>query len=154
MTTVHLQPTAKFWESDGLPLMLWSTGMLGQVLPILDSNKQVQRLIVWLNGDAALKADRLDRDARMAAVIAELERVRPACKGALKPLETRSWGSDPLAGGAYAEIAAGHFADTLAWNTRPHQNIHFAGEHTALDAPGMEAAVESGERAAKEILRT
>lgn len=152
VTTVHLQPTRKFWESDGLPLMLWSTGMLGQVMPILDRNKQVQRLIAWMNGATALAADKLDRDARMAAVIAEMEHVRPSCKGALKPLETRSWGSDPLAGGAYAEIAAGHFAQTLRWNTRAFEHIHFAGEQTELDAPGMEAAVTSGERAAREIL--
>lgn len=152
VTTVHLRPTRKFWESDGLPLMLWSAGLLGQVLPIVDQNKQVQRLIVWMNGATALKADRLERDARMTAVIAEIERIRPSCKGALKPLETRSWGSDPLAGGAYAEIAAGHFAQTREWNTRAFQRIHFAGEQTALDAPGMEAAVTSGERAAREIL--
>lgn len=154
VTTVHLKPTAKFWESDGLPLMLWSTGLLGQVMPILDQNQQVQRLIAWMNGATALKADKLDRDARMAAVIAEMERVRPSCKGALQPLETRSWGSDPLAGGAYAEIEAGHFAQTLAWNTRALGRIHFAGEQTELDAPGMEAAVTSGERAAGEILAT
>jgi len=152
VTTVHLKPTAKFWESDGLPLMLWSTGLLGQVMPIVDQNQQVQRLIAWMNGATALKADKLDRDARMAAVIAEMERVRPSCKGALQPLETRSWGSDPLAGGAYAEIAAGHFAETLEWNSRAFGRIHFAGEQTELDAPGMEAAVTSGERAAREIL--
>lgn len=152
VTVVHLKPTRKFWESDGLPLMLWSPDGLGQVLPILDRDKQVQRLIVWMNGADALKADKLDRDARMAAVIADMERARPACKGALQPLETRSWGSDPLAGGAYAEIAAGHFPEALEWNTRAFGRIHFAGEHTELEAPGMEAAVTSGERAAREIL--
>ena len=152
VTAVHLRPTRRFWESDGLPLMLWSEGALGQVLPIRNKDKQVERLIVWLNGASALKADKLDRDARIAAVIAEMERVRPASKGALEGLETRSWGSDPLVGGAYAEIAAGQFPQVLEWNTRAFGRIHFAGEHTELDQPGMEAAVTSGERAAREIL--
>jgi len=59
---------------------------------------------------------------------------------------------EPLADGAFSEIAPGRFAQTLQWNTTPFGRIHFAGEHTELAAPGMEAAVRSGERAAAEIL--
>ena len=35
---------------------------------------------------------------------------------------------------------------------RPHRRLHFAGEHTRRLEIGMEAAMESGERAALEIL--
>jgi monoamine oxidase len=35
----------------------------------------------------------------------------------------------------------------------PHGRIHFCGEHTALANRGMEAAMESGERAAIEVLQ-
>ncbi len=34
----------------------------------------------------------------------------------------------------------------------PHGRIHFAGEHTARIARGMEGAMESGERAALEAI--
>ncbi|MGB1876420.1 MAG: FAD-dependent oxidoreductase [Rhodospirillaceae bacterium] len=34
----------------------------------------------------------------------------------------------------------------------PHGRLHFAGEHTAIFHQGMEFAMESGERAAFEIL--
>lgn len=34
----------------------------------------------------------------------------------------------------------------------PHGRIHFAGEHTAISNSGMEGAMESGERAAVEVL--
>jgi monoamine oxidase len=34
----------------------------------------------------------------------------------------------------------------------PHQRLHFAGEHTRRLEVGMESAMESGERAATEIL--
>jgi monoamine oxidase len=33
-----------------------------------------------------------------------------------------------------------------------HDNLHFAGEHTAVLLQGMEGAMESGERAALEVL--
>ena len=35
---------------------------------------------------------------------------------------------------------------------KPHGRIHFCGEHTAVSNRGMEGAMESGERAAFEIL--
>lgn len=152
VTTIHLQPTRAFWEEDGLPLWLWSTGSLQRVFAVTGADGQVNRLIVWLNGALAQQADKLDREARMAWAIAEFARTRPASVGALVPLETRSWGADPMADGAFAEIAPGHFAQTLQWNARPFGRVHFAGEQTELQVPGMEAAVQSGERAAAAIL--
>ena len=152
VTTLHLQPTRKFWEDDGKPLWLWGTGALQRVMAVTGDDGQVNRLIVWLNGAAAQQADRLDRDARLAWAIDEFARLRPASKGALQPLETRSWGLDPLADGAYSEIAPGRFGEVTQWNTTPFGRIQFAGEHTELGVPGMEAAVQSGERAAAAIL--
>ena len=152
VTTIHLQPTRKFWEADGQPLWLWGTGPLQRVMAVNGVDGEVNRLIVWLNGAMAEEADRLDRSARMAWTIAAMERLRPASAGTLLPLETRSWGSDPLADGAFSEIAPGRFAETLAWDARPLGHIHFAGEQTELGVPGMEAAVTSGERAAEAIL--
>ncbi len=154
VTTIHLEPTRPFWEADGQPLWLWGTGALQRVFAVPGENGQINRLIIWLNGAMAQQADTLDRDARLAWAIAEMERLRPASAGALQPLETRSWGADPLADGAFAEIAPGHFADTLKWNATPLGRLHFAGEQTELDVPGMEAAVTSGERAAAAILAT
>lgn len=46
----------------------------------------------------------------------------------------------------------GRFAQTLQWNNIPFGRLHFAGEHTELRVPGMEAAVQSGEPAAAAIL--
>lgn len=152
VTTVHLQPTRRFWEEDGLPLALWGDGVLQRVFAVPGPDGGINRLIVWLNGARAQQADRLARADRFAWVIAALERLRPAAKGALQPLETRSWGDDPLADGAFSEIAPGRFAQTLRWANTPFGRIHFAGEQTELQLPGMEAAVSSGERAAAAIL--
>ncbi|WP_449468135.1 flavin monoamine oxidase family protein [Stenotrophomonas humi] len=152
VTTIHLQPTRRFWEDDGLPLSLWGDGPLQRVFAVPGADGEINRLIIWLNGGMAQQADKLDRDARLAWAINAMERLRPAARGALVPLETRSWGNDPLADGAFSEIAPGHFAQTLRWNNTPFGRIHFAGEQTELHAPGMEAAVSSGERAAAAIL--
>jgi monoamine oxidase len=131
---------------------LWGDGPLQRVFAVPGADGEINRLIVWLNGAMAQHADKLDRDARLAWAITAMERLRPAARGALQPLETRSWGNDPLADGAFSEIAPGRFAQTLRWNNTPFGRIHFAGEQTELHVPGMEAAVSSGERAAAAIL--
>ena len=152
LTTIHLRPTRKFWEEDGLPLPIWGDHPLQRVFAVPGADGEINRIAVWLNGAAAEQADKLDHDARLAWAIAAMERLRPASKGALKPLETRSWGNDPMADGAFSEIAPGRFADTLTWGDKALGRIHFAGEHIALDMSGLEAAVVSGERAAASIL--
>ena len=53
--------------------------------------------------------------------------------------------------GLFAEIAPGRCASTAEWTARPHGRIHFAGEHTGFDHPGVEAALASGVRAVVEI---
>ena len=83
--------------------------------------------------------------------LAELARVRPAAAGANEILGVRSWGRDPWTMGAFAEIAPGRCASTAEWTARPHGRIHFAGEHTGFDHPGVEAALASGVRAVVEI---
>ncbi|MGY0618186.1 flavin monoamine oxidase family protein [Lysobacter sp. A378] len=156
VTTIHLQPTRAFWDDDGFPLTMWGDGPLQRMFAVPGPGGAgaggIERLIVWLNGGAAEQADLLDPQARMAWAIAGIERLRPASAGALEPLASRSWGNDPLAMGAFAEIAPGRFADTMRWHAQPIGRIHFAGEQTVLDQPGMEAAITSGERAAAALL--
>ena len=65
---------------------------------------------------------------------------------------SHSWGLDPWQRGSFALHAPGQigFLDVLA---KAEGRIHFAGEHTSIDAQGyLNGAVESGERASKEIL--
>ena len=50
---------------------------------------------------------------------------------------------------AQFEEAISRYAQALGV---PHGRLHFAGEHTGRAIRGMEAAMESGERAATEIL--
>jgi monoamine oxidase len=64
------------------------------------------------------------------------------------------WEADPWARGGYAFFRAGFDPDLRSWLSRPHGRIVFAGEHTSIRGQGyMNGAVESGIRAAEEILR-
>jgi monoamine oxidase len=62
------------------------------------------------------------------------------------------WGRDRWARGAYAVFGPGFDPHDRELLGRAVGRVLFAGEHTSLDAQGyMEGAVESGERAAREV---
>jgi monoamine oxidase len=64
-----------------------------------------------------------------------------------------NWTSDPWARGSYAAFLPGQTTRFAPIIKRPEGGIHFAGEHTSIAFQGfLEGAVESGERAAREVL--
>jgi monoamine oxidase len=159
---IHFIPTRKFWEVDGLPPSMWTDGLAGRFVGLrygavpagapATSKPAITTFLSFANGFAADRRDRLGPAGATAAVLDELARLRPSTRGALRVAKVHSWGADPFAGGAYACWQPGQitrYANELA---KPHGRIHFAGEHTAAIARGMEGAMESGERAALEVL--
>jgi monoamine oxidase len=65
------------------------------------------------------------------------------------------WSRDPWVRGAYSYCRVGQATSFLSIAATTEGHVHFAGEHTSANNQGyLEGAVESGERAAREILRT
>ncbi|HLL21713.1 MAG TPA: FAD-dependent oxidoreductase, partial [Kofleriaceae bacterium] len=80
-----------------------------------------------------------------------VEQFGEAAAGPLDYLEV-DWSSDPYATGCVASSPPGTFVAASTWRA-PHGRIHLAGTETADAWPGyMEGAIESGERAADEVL--
>ena len=154
ITTAHFRPLKPFWETDGMPANTWYEGSIERLFAVPGKDGRIERLIAWINGTQARSLDTSSAsDSGIGEWIrTEIERQRPAASGALELLAVKSWGRDPLAGGAYAEIAAGQVHRTVEWTDRPLGRIHFAGEHTIYNEAGMEAAMASGEKAAAEVL--
>jgi monoamine oxidase len=108
---------------------------------------------VWINGDDCDRFAGLRDDEVFAAVLAKLRDLLPEARGVLQPGRIQRWGEDPLAGGSWAVWAPGQTQSYHEALMTPTARTAFAGEHTARANPGMEGAMESGERAALEILR-
>jgi monoamine oxidase len=106
--------------------------------------------VVNTRGWVADRLDRLGPEAAQAAVIREIERLRPAAKGALAAGGFHSWWLDPHNAGDWAIFAPGQVG-LLPTMARPQGRMHFCGEHTATMNRGMEGAMESGERVAMEL---
>jgi monoamine oxidase len=154
VTQVHVVARTPFWRADGLPKYVWSDGRMGRVIDYGGSHDGVHNLVFWLNGDNAAWADARPAGAAAAELIAALEAARPAARGQLEwsPDGFVSWQSDPFARGAYHHWAPAQMTRLGTAGFAPAGRLHFAGEHLALRSSGMEAACESGERAALAIL--
>ena len=156
ITQFHIIPKREFWREDGLSPALWSDGIVGSVLVNRDPNdpRKVTTLTVWCSGQTARFLDRFPKAEASRLIVEEYVRLRPAARGALEVAAVHSWEQDPFAGGTWAIFKPGQvraFAHVLA---KPHGRMFFCGEHTAIGARGMEAAMESAERVSLEVLST
>ena len=63
------------------------------------------------------------------------------------------WKGNPYSLGSYSYWKVGQYTRFAGVEREPQGNVHFCGEHTSIEAQGyLEGAVETGERAADEII--
>jgi monoamine oxidase len=154
ITKMVFVPKRPFWEDDGFdPGMLTDTAA-GMVRPLRqgENEGEVTALMTWARGHLAQRLDLLGPQAAQALVMQEIGRLRPAAVGQLEPVAIKSWQTDPYAGGTWSVWAPGQPQAFLPALAESEGRLHFCGEHTALSNRGMEGAMESGERAALEVL--
>lgn len=152
ITQVYLRPRTPFWELDGLPPSCWTDTAIERVFAIRDASTRIVSLVAWIDGRSARALDAQGERTTAETVVRTMARIRPACADQLEVLRVQAWGRDRLAGGAYAHYAVGQLRDGTAPIGAPHGAVYFAGEHTAVTAPGMEGAVTSGEAAATALI--
>lgn len=150
VTRIQLAVRRPFWESDGFPPQMWTDTQLKTISPVEDATG-MQNLVCITGGASATLLDAMNSQVLAEFVQSELARIRPASKGNVEITSVVSWGRDPFAQGAYSHFAPGQIRRQNKM-AKPWQRIHFAGEHTAIESPGMESALESALRVTSEIL--
>jgi monoamine oxidase len=96
-------------------------------------------------------------EERARQFLQQLEPVMPGIAAKWNGRVTRDyWPGNPFSLGSYSYLKVGQytgFAGIEGVREGRKGNCHFAGEHTSIEFQGyMNGAVESGERAAKEII--
>ena len=104
-----------------------------------------ERFLFWINGNAASFFNKMSPNDLKTYVKTTFSAIRPSAKDNFDVSLVNAWEQNPFSGGTYFELQAGQAAWFEQW-TKPVNNLYFAGEHTALEARGMEAALESAER--------
>lgn len=148
----YLQTRTRFWQEDAPVSAVVSDGPLERLFNASNKMQQGRGLLVnWVNGTGVRGIDAADPAAHIERVLAEMQNIWPESRDKVEKTLTNNWG-DSYVRGAYAHYAPGQMAAYAADIPRPIGDVHFAGEHTELVAPGMEGALTSGKRAANEIL--
>lgn len=142
-----------FWKDDGLPASFSTDGPIGMFWGIDNhTGTGAHRAMVVMVGEAGQAIASRPREEAEAFVLAELARLRPASVGRLRVNTYQDWARDPNQLGCGFSLAPGQVNSFARKMTDPWQVMHFAGEHTRRLDFGMEAAMESGERVAIEIV--
>ena len=155
LTQSHIVAKKPFWTEDGLKPGLWTDGIVGNMMaqPFGQKPDEITSFTLWHRGWMADQIDRMPEAEAKKASIACVEAIRPSAKGKLEVRGFKSWQTDPFSCGDWAIWQPGQVSDFIQHVAKPHGNVHFCGEHTALSNRGMEGAMESGERAAQEVLQ-
>jgi monoamine oxidase len=78
----------------------------------------------------------------------------PGIRSQFEKGSVQRWSLDPWSRGAFPVFKPGEMSTLMPTIARPESGIHFAGEHTSSWTGWMEGALQSGERAAREVLNS
>jgi monoamine oxidase len=150
MVNVFFGVKEPYWKVDGMPGSLWTNQPMGRLFHF----KSDQGEYIWMNVRSPLSPWQQMKDADvMQAATKALNAARPSTVGRVEAIAVVNWSTNPWTRGHNVYRLPGQitrFGNVVA---EAHGRIHFAGDHTAATMMGMEGAMESGERAAVEILQ-
>lgn len=148
ISQIHFKADTPFWETDGLPVDMWTDSSIERVFANLDSTgKPTGVFRAWINGHMA-KIWTTSNDPA-ASFKKAFTRLRPASNDDIEILAVQNWTkSNPLAGGAYMHWAPGQVSRMAETMGQSAERLYLAGEHLGYLHTGMEAAMESAENAA------
>src|SRR5215813_4501037 len=108
----------------------------------------------FLGGRGGVELGRGQTETQAAAFVSQINRVFPGAASAFTGQAVRfNWPTAALSRGSFSCYRTGQYSTIAGAEKEPVGGLRFAGEHTRLDYQGfMNGAVESGERAAREIL--
>jgi monoamine oxidase len=148
--SLYLRILEPFWEIDGLGSSLWSD-RVGRAMRWATPSGAYVWVVV---SGAASRPYRALSDADLRErLFGDLLAARPSMRGRVEPIAVMNWSANRFSGGTFAFRAPGQIGLYGNVAAAAHGRIHFAGEHTAELLSGLEGAMESGERAAVEVLR-
>ena len=151
-TRLLFQCRTSFWQQQGLsgtarsdaPAEMWDcTYDLEGTRGILGAT---------VGGEIGRKVADMSRARAMAYGLDVVGRTFPAVRTSFQTASVYRWVRDAWAGGAFAVFHPGQMSTLMPEMAKPEGRVHFAGEHTSTWMGWMQGAIESGERAAAEVL--
>jgi monoamine oxidase len=154
-TKTLLQFSHRFWRAPDRPRAFGSPPPIGALWEGNEEQPGRMGILSLLAGGAVSDATADVMRAQGASGLVSALGWLGAKKADLVASYQTVWENEPWSKGGYAFFDPGFDPLDRDWLSRPRGSIFFAGEHTSLRWQGyMNGAVESGQRAAAEIVAT
>jgi monoamine oxidase len=153
VTRTYMQFGSRPWEQSGLDGTAYTDLDIQLAFsPTLTQGGRRGLLASYAAGQRALDLGAIPEADRQRIALRNMRRVfgnLDSYEGGISYI----WHQDPFAQGAYTYFEPGQVTTLLEAAQRPEGRIHFAGEHTSVWHGWMNGALESGNRAAAEIVQ-
>jgi monoamine oxidase len=152
---VFLQFQRRIWTAENLYL-LTTTDLPVRWIFDHTVNQPGSRGILeaQITGPHARRVADMSEAERIEFALKHLEEVFPGIRNHYERGVTKSWDQDPWARGAFAYFRPGQLLSLRPRLAPAEGRIHFAGDHTSAWSGWMQGALESGLRAAHEVLES
>ena len=149
---VSLQSRKRFWLDEGLD------GFALTDLPVMAVYNMTVRqpgprgiLQCYAGGPQARRITAMKESERIRFVLEQVERVYPGIQENFEGGVSKCWDEDPWARGASSWYKPGQMSELWPHIAQPEGRVHFAGDHTSPWIRWMQGALQSGNRAAREV---
>jgi monoamine oxidase len=149
---VFLQTRDRFWLQEGL------NGAATTDLPLMTAYDKAfylpgprGMLEVYAAGERARRLAAMPASERLAFAVSQVEKIHPAIREFYEGGSSVCWDDEEFSRGAYAWFRPGEMIALMPHIAKPEGRIHFAGDHTSQFPGWMHGALQSGNRAAREV---
>jgi monoamine oxidase len=150
VTRVYVQSQTRSWIGEGLSGFVTTDLPIGTVWDCAEGQPGARGILeCYASGDRARRLASLSEPQRIRMVRESLEKVFPGT--IYEKSASVAWDADPLARGAFAWFKRDQMLELLPHIARREGRVFFAGEHTSPWFGWMQGALESGNRAAREV---
>lgn len=149
---VFLQTRKRFWLDEGL------SGAATTDLPMMTAYDKAfyqpgprGLLEAYVAGERARRLAAMKESDRLSFTLDQVEKVHPAVRAHFEGGASVCWDQEEWSRGAYAWFQPGELTELLPHIAKPEGRVHFAGDHTSPWPGWMQGALQSGNRAAREV---
>jgi monoamine oxidase len=152
-TRILLQCRSRFWTAEGLNGSA-RTDRGTELWDCTYDQRSSTRGILGATTSGAISRDMSSKSAEEALAIGirATADAFPEVRTAFEKGVVQQWAQERWSRGSFVAFRPGQMTSTMPEIMQPEDRLHFAGEHTSPWMGWMEGALESGERAAREIL--
>lgn len=155
VTRVFLQFDRRIWTAENLYLLTTTDLPTRWIFDHTVSQRGSRGILeAQITGPDARRLAQATEAERIEFALNYLDEVFPGIRKHYERGVTKCWDEDPWARGAFPYFRPGQMLALRPRLAPPEGRIHFAGDHTSTWSGWMQGALESGLRAAQEVLES